>query len=701
MSTGDETTRLGTPPPAEVVSGIPIGWYWRRARQMSAGELSGRTLDQLRQLRWAASQVRPGEPFPVAPPSMRVRPICLPPRLATPAAATGALIALAEHIADGKWETLGARRDDLAAPDWFADPVTGRRAPHDRLCFRINHRSERETGNVKQVWELSRHHHLTVLAAAWYVTGDPRYPAIIERHLRDWWRQSPFLSGVHWTSGIELGIRLISWTWVRRLLDGWTRVTDLFDHNDDFVLQLHWHQRYLAAFRSSGTSANNHAIAEAAGQLVASCAFPWFDESRRWRETAADRLGRVLERNTFPSGVDREQATAYHGFVAELGLLAACEAAAAGHPLAADTWARLQRMFDAAAAMVDQALRPPRQGDGDDGTALLVDGQPRRRDGTWEPILAAGDAVIGRAPWWPEAAGDVRSALLAGLAEVGNLPRPPTGAPRPQRRPPGFEDAGLTILRATASQSRQEIWCRCDAGPHGFLAIAAHAHADALSVELRHGGIDVLADPGTYCYHGEPEWRGYFRSTIAHNTLELGAVDQSRSGGPFLWDRHAVAHRLAADPPGETDRDLDVIIWAAEHYGYTVLDPPAIHRRVVRLDRHRRRLEIVDTVTSTGPHPCRLAFHLGPEVRSLLDGCTASLGWTSCDGPVTATMRLPEQLRWTCHRGEVGPILGWYSPGFGRKVSAVTLVGSGYCGSDLPGAHDLVTVLRFSKSGST
>ena len=42
--------------------------------------------------------------------------------------------------------------------------------------------------------------------------------------LRSWWRENPFLSGVHWTSGIELGIRLISLAWIRRLLDDWPGV---------------------------------------------------------------------------------------------------------------------------------------------------------------------------------------------------------------------------------------------------------------------------------------------------------------------------------------------------------------------------------------------------------------------------------------------------------------------------------------------
>jgi hypothetical protein len=88
-----------------------------------------------------------------------------------------------------------------------------------------------------------------------------------------------------------------------------------------------------------------------------------------------------------------------------------------------------------------------------------------------------------------------------------------------------------------------------------------------------------LADPGTYCYFGEPDWRRYFRSTVAHNTLELDGEDQSLSGGPFLWLRHAPARRIevVTTDVGDCSR------WSAEHTGYRVLDPPATHYRSVEL----------------------------------------------------------------------------------------------------------------------
>ncbi len=223
----------------------------------------------MRHRTWARRQVHPGTPPP--PPADllgdRAAPSALPAasRDLLDPAATAALVAAAQSVLDGTWTVFGVPRPDSADPDWFADPVTGRRAPQRTLSFRVHHRDEAEIGNVKQIWELSRHHHLTVLAAAYWATGDERYAETVAEQLRSWWPANPFLSGVHWTSGIEIGIRLLSWVWIRRLLADWPKVGDLFENDHDALCQIAWHQEFLAAFPSRGSSANNHLIAEAAG----------------------------------------------------------------------------------------------------------------------------------------------------------------------------------------------------------------------------------------------------------------------------------------------------------------------------------------------------------------------------------------------------------------------------------------------------
>ena len=151
-----------------------------------------------------------------------------------------------------------------------------------------------------------------------------------------------------------------------------------------------------------------------------------------------------------------------------------------------------------------------------------------------------------------------------------------------------------------------------------------------------------------------------------------------------MWVRHAQAREV------EVIDDGDIARWTAEHDGYASLDPPASHRRSVLLDRASRSIDIIDEIEGGG-HDVRLAFHLGPEVDVVLDGSCATLSWPRTAMPGAARLELPAVLRWSLHRGETDPILGWYSPSLGRRVPAFTLLGCGRC---VPGAP-LATRLEF------
>ncbi|MEU6120447.1 alginate lyase family protein [Streptomyces sp. NPDC047123] len=654
---------------------MSAGWYARRLSAMGPREIGGRAGDAVRRRRWRSA--RPDSPAVTGARFTAVLPAEA--LAAVPPDAAKRLVAEADRLMAGHAEFFGVARDDLVDPDWWFDPKTGRRAPSG-YAFDVPYRDEDAVGDIKQIWEPSRHQYLTVLAAAYALTGEERYAERVAAHLRSWWTANPPLRGVHWISGIELGIRLLSWVWIRRLLDGWTGAAGLFEDNPVARDQIWHHQRWLAAFPSRGSSANNHVIAEDAGQLAAACAFDWFPSSGRWRDGALRSLERQLRGNTFPSGLNRELATEYHGLVLELGLAAVAEADAARVPVPRTVRLVLLRMTDALAAVVDNRLRPPRQGDADDGHGLIVDGPDTDR---WASLLATGDAVFGRLPWWPEVTGtDVRTPLLAALLQPYARPGTAPAVTRPASRPGHFADAGLTVLRGP-----DEIWCRCDGGPHGFLSIAAHAHADALSVEVRQDGVDVLADPGTFCYHGQPEWRQYFRSTLGHNTLELDGADQSVSGGPFLWTRHARSRVLVAEQAGgSAGSGSGTARWCAEHDGY----PGSVHRRQVELIGDSRELRVLDEVR--GPRRAvRLAFHLGPRIVADLVENRAALTWTKDGEDRSAALDLPEGLTWRAHRGASAPPLGWYSPGFGRKEPATTLVGTGFA----DGVAEFTTVLRF------
>ena len=218
-----------------------LGWYARRAARMSPAEMAWRTRDQVIRAAWSGRQVTQQQLAATAPPAGDLTfTAVLPPGTAArvPEEARKFVLETADRLLRGEWQALGIIRTDVERPDWFRDPVTGRRSDPDRFAFRIDHRSEEQNGNVKQVWELSRLQHLTLLGTAWALSGDDRYARRVDEQLRSWWQENPFLSGIHWTSGIELGIRLISLAWIRRLLGDWPGVTGLFEHNGLAVRQI-------------------------------------------------------------------------------------------------------------------------------------------------------------------------------------------------------------------------------------------------------------------------------------------------------------------------------------------------------------------------------------------------------------------------------------------------------------------------------
>ena len=308
---------------------------------------------------------------------------------------------------------LGVERTDLAAPDWFHDPVTGRRSAPDRYCFRISTRSAEQTGNIKQVWEISRLQHLTLLATAWYLSRDEACADRVAAQLRSWWQQNPFLSGVHWTSGIELGVRLISLAWIRRLLNDWPGAGTCSS-------AIRWRWPRSAGISSTWPPSAAAVPRPTTTSLPRRPASLW--PAARSRGSPRRRAGggtpprcwtAELAHNTYRCGLNRELATDYHCFVTELGLLAAAEAQASGAPLGQETTALLCAAVDCAAALLDERLQPPRQGDGDEGRAVLLDAPVPNR---WPGLLALGGAQFGRLGWWPAVPPDVTSTLVRALA---------------------------------------------------------------------------------------------------------------------------------------------------------------------------------------------------------------------------------------------------------------------------------------------
>jgi hypothetical protein len=326
-------------------------------------------------------------------------------------------------------------------------------------------------------------------------------------------------------------------------------------------------------------------------------------------------------RQTYPDGGTREQAIGYHRFVLQLFLVAAVVARATGDAFPAAFWERLGKMTEFLGALGEGGDVLPMFGDCDDAYVLDLNGRPRDAD-PWlavsaclldRPDLAIADERIGEpVHWLPDIAGQSPQRPSAGdpPARPDTTSRGTHAVPcRARLQSRAFPETGYYLLQHGKSGAPDAVSVVFDCGDLGMKGIAAHAHADALSLVLRVAGRDILVDPGTYDYFSYPQWRPYFRSTRAHNTVVVDGHDQSEMSGPFLW-RNAAAARCLRWGPTDTGGTV-----TGEHDGYARLNDPVVHRRTLSLDGSAGTLDIEDEIEARGVHHVEVCFHLAEDCR--------------------------------------------------------------------------------------
>ena len=119
-------------------------------------------------------------------------------------------------------------------------------------------------------------------------------------------------------------------------------------------------------------------------------------------------------------------------------------------------------------------------------------------------------------------------------------------------------------------------------------------------------GYPFLVDPGTYSYHTHTEWRQYFVSTLAHNTVTINQADQAKWAGPTLWKNHYQPSLLNASSTPEFD---------CVSPPTTVPQNQISHTRTVEFNKKKEYLKITDQIDARKPgFMVNIPFHLHPEV---------------------------------------------------------------------------------------
>lgn len=585
---------------------VRLGWYARRLAAMGPAEIGWRLW---REGIGLAGPLLDARTRPIlASTSSRARALALfrrgegSPRLLDPEntqmvlverpVEAARVVSAAERVLAGHVQYFGYPAVVLERPiDWNRDGVTG----HDWPAVparSLDHRSA--SADPKWIWELNRLQHLPWLAQAYLFTGREEFAEGAMEHLDSWIEQNPVGQGIAWRGAFEAGIRAISIAVAVQGLKGSPALTP--ERFERVVSLLRASGRMCWRERSRFSSANNHLIGEMAGLAVIALVLPDLPEARRWRSRALRVLRLEADRQLLPDGAGAEQAVGYQMFTAELLLLVAalCGAREGGDVLVLER--AVARSAAYLGAVVGDGDPDPRYGDDDEGFALRLGPEPVRTVAEHLGIVSsfgssAPVADGGLAAAWIRAATSGRSALVTRARGRASVHAP---------------DGGLVVLRDRTQR------LTVDVGPLGYLSLAAHGHADALSVTLSVNGAALIEDPGTGSYYGHPEWRRAHRSTRAHATVTVDDEDQSVMAGPFMWSRRAqvLVHEV----------DLERGVVDAEHDGYQRLPNPVMHRRRVQVSPGRGGFVVVDVIEGRGHHRVGASWPLAPDLEAHANG---------------------------------------------------------------------------------
>lgn len=458
--------------------------------------------------------------------------------------------------------------------------------------------------DIRSVWEPARLQHLLILLLYNRHQQDKAIDEFIKRQVLTWIGSNPFPCGPHYISAMECGMRIPVFLHILKHLRNL--------ENEDFqriaeAIYIHawWISHRLSLYSSLG----NHTVAECTGLVFAGIVFRNTTPGKRWLKTGTALLKQEAGHQILPDGGPAEQSINYHRFVLDLYWYCLDFLEKNTDLDFSDIKPRLTAGEFFLKSMQTGQADLPSIGDSDDGHAVAPGAVPRR----FQPEnTTAGHQT--------------------------------------------FPESGYSIFN-TPNGSRMIF----DHGPLGMAPLYNHGHADALSIILHKDGLPFLVDPGTYRYNGTTEYRRYFKSTRAHNTVTIDNSDQAVQETGFVWS-HPYSSRMIRTADNEQGFLIE-----AMHDGYSRLEKKVYHHRtILNVDD---LFIIRDKFEGIGQHEFELNYHLHPDAPVEYDG----QWWRIKQGQTVVFLRLLKGDVLTSYYGQEDPVLGWFSPSYGIKEKSRVL----------------------------
>lgn len=539
--------------------------------------------------------------------------------------------------------------------DFHLDQDSGIRAPKE-WGKGIDYRDSKIVGNIKTLWELNRFTYLFPLTYEYKRTGDKVFLNKIKELVLLWIDQNPFLYGINWCSSLENAIRTINWVIALSAIED-----DLSQPDKEKILNtIYQNLWFIRNNLSLFSSANNHLIGELAGLYIGCLILPQTSKIKKWRSFSYNKLIKEMNKQFYSEGVNKEQAFYYQHTVLDIYLIISSFAKQNGDSIE-PFQLLLEKGISSLMSFSYDGKNLPKIGDEDGAITINMD---QEMTGVYASLFNTYNLIWNNdSSNTEQKSDDIKSHFF--LMNIGRREKQQYTLDRL-----GFNESGYYLFKE--KNNNNNIFLLYDCGPIGYGSLAAHGHADANSIFFSVDSTPVFIDPGTYAYHDLPEWRNYFRSTRAHNTLSIDQRDQSQNSGLFMWGKKAKTVVTQYKPNHSI---------TGKHNGYSKTNEKQIHSRTIDFSSAADSIiSIIDTIESNRMQNIEIYFHVNNKLKCCLEQKKVFIELNH----KSVHIEWPEVLKCKIITGDTDPILGWQSDIFYQKEKCSTIVLYGEVAGNLP-----------------
>ncbi|MEJ2636992.1 MAG: alginate lyase family protein [Calditrichia bacterium] len=505
----------------------------------------------------------------------------------------------ANDAMNGKICVFSGRVLDYKNPiDWHYNPLKNASWPAGIYSLEpANPKVAAACGDVKIPWEVNRFPHFYAWMRAFLLTGNSAYVRTAQEQIIQWAQANPFRTGINWSSGQEIAIRVLSWHCLFSLL----RADDVLKMAEFRELQTLMYLSGEHIYKNINFARlavhNNHLIGEALALYLLGSYYPHFRDAEKWRKTGRALLEGECLAQFYADGGYCQSSHNYHRLALHYYLWACRIGECLNERFSPEVYETLDRSAEYLASFMNEDGKLPNWGAND---GALLNPWTSCDYGDFRPLLTAIRYLVNRKKGFPAGPWDEELFWFFGPEAMKADVAPYSKASK------SFPVSGLHVNR---EDEKNFTAFRCGS------VIDRFGQADQLHVDVFWRGLNVLIDGGSYLYNDDPQYYRHFMSTKSHNTVAVDNQDQMLLFRKFKWLYWTRAKLLDFQPGSRME---------GEHYGYRRLKGEMTHRRVLEFPEAGTLL-----VTDTLEQQAALSHHYLSH-------------WLINDFPCTVLMRGPE-----------------------------------------------------------